>query len=60
LKLFDCSNLEKVKISSKEEVAEIRALIAAHARKQFSFYHLVRKISQTSPLTPRLGGHGGR
>jgi len=49
LKLFDCSNLEKVKVSSKEEEAEIRALIAAqsgkqHAGNQFSFYHLVRKV----------------
>ena len=41
-KLFDCSNLGKVKVSTKEEEAEIRALIAAqsgkqHAGNQFSF-----------------------
>ena len=48
-----------MKVSSKEEEAEIRALIAAqsgkqHAGNQFSFYQLVRKISQPSPSTPRL------
>ena len=34
LKFFDCRNLKKVKVSTKEEEAEIRALIAAQSGKQ--------------------------